>query len=339
MISKELESFRKQAEVENIKFKFPTFTEEEINNFVKGYIMYLASNGSSELIAFLQNPTTDKDVVKILINDNPFNFSALMTSSENGHKEIIELLIKAGANLNTATNTGITALFMAAQNGHKEIVELLIKAGADLNTPQKDGVTALYMASQDGHKEIVELLVKAGADLNLTNNQGITVLNIAVSNGHKEIVELLVKAGADVNASLNTGETALYMASQNGHKEIVELLTKAGADLNIATDDGATALYMASQNGHKEIVELLTKAGADFNIAMKIGARPIEASICTDNDAAAKVLFNAHMSAEENTKAFISKTTENIKKFCPSELGDFQALVANYELEHAQTEL
>ena len=43
---------------------------------------------------------------------------------------------------------------VASHNGHKEIVELLIEKGAEVNlTPITDGWTALMLASQNGHKE------------------------------------------------------------------------------------------------------------------------------------------------------------------------------------------
>ena len=71
-------------------------------------------------------------------------------------------MVKAGADLNR-TWDGATPLFQASQNGHVEVVEILVKAGADLNQAW-DGRTPLYQASQNGHAEVVEILVKAGAD-------------------------------------------------------------------------------------------------------------------------------------------------------------------------------
>ena len=45
----------------------------------------------------------------------------------------------------------------------KELVELLIKKGADVNAVSKYGGTALGLASRNGHMEIVNLLRDAGA--------------------------------------------------------------------------------------------------------------------------------------------------------------------------------
>jgi hypothetical protein len=60
--------------------------------------------------------------------------------------------------------TGATPLYIASQNGRKDVVELLLRAGADKDKDTSDGCTPLYIASFNGHKDIVELLRRAGAD-------------------------------------------------------------------------------------------------------------------------------------------------------------------------------
>ena len=52
---------------------------------------------------------------------------------------------------------------LAGFNGHKNIVRVLIKAGAEINRINDDRETALVAASQSKHDEIVDILVKAGA--------------------------------------------------------------------------------------------------------------------------------------------------------------------------------
>jgi ankyrin repeat protein len=51
-------------------------------------------------------------------------------------------------------------LHEGAYNGHKEIVELLINSGADVNAVKTDGMTPLDMATMNSHNEIVDLLRK-----------------------------------------------------------------------------------------------------------------------------------------------------------------------------------
>jgi ankyrin repeat protein len=53
----------------------------------------------------------------------------------------------------------------ATENGNINIVELLLKRGADIDIKASDGRTALAIASKNGHKNIEELLKDAGAKL------------------------------------------------------------------------------------------------------------------------------------------------------------------------------
>ena len=70
----------------------------------------------------------------------------------------------------------VTPLHSAA---NKEIAELLIAKGADVNAKSDDGWTSLHDATSIGHNEIVELLITKGADVNAKNNYGNTPLDLA----------------------------------------------------------------------------------------------------------------------------------------------------------------
>src|SRR5208283_1812534 len=75
---------------------------------------------------FNYNNLSDKEIINL--KDNEDN-TALIWASINNNKDIVELLIKAGADLNLKDNRGMTALICASVNNHKDIAELLIKAG------------------------------------------------------------------------------------------------------------------------------------------------------------------------------------------------------------------
>ena len=74
-----------------------------------------------------------------------------------------------------------TPLHFAAQGGHREIVELLLEKGADVNVKNIASETPLHYAAAMSHKEIVELLITEGAVLNSGTSNGSTPLHYAAN--------------------------------------------------------------------------------------------------------------------------------------------------------------
>ena len=80
------------------------------------------------------------------------------------------LALDCNADVNTKSEyQGYTPLIQAAENGHLEIVKLLLQHNADVNTRKKDGDTALTAAivAPGSYKDIVEVLLQQNADVNV----------------------------------------------------------------------------------------------------------------------------------------------------------------------------
>ncbi len=78
-----------------------------------------------------------------------------------GDLPAVTSFIAKGADVN-AKAFGVTALIMASNYGHKEVVELLLARGSNINAEAESGETASMFASQEGHKEIVQLCSPRG---------------------------------------------------------------------------------------------------------------------------------------------------------------------------------
>ena len=87
--------------------------------------------------------------------------------------------------------------------GHKEITELLIANGADMNAKKEQrAMHTLLIATLLGHTEVVELFISNGADVNAKDRLGRTPLDTVVRNNRSEIADLLRKHGGKTGEEL-----------------------------------------------------------------------------------------------------------------------------------------
>lgn len=114
--------------------------------------------------------------------------------------------------INAAIANAMTPLMKASHSGDRNIVRLLIMAGAAVNARNADGNNALWLACVGGHLAIIDLLVAAGIDIDNQNDNGATALMYAASSGKAAIVERLLAKGADVTAETPDGFSALDLA-------------------------------------------------------------------------------------------------------------------------------
>ena len=144
------------------------------------------------------------------------------------------------------------ALLIASNQGHLDVVRLLLEAGSDKNLADDHGATALIVASNQGHIDVVRLLLEAGADKNLANNGGRTALTLASASAHDDIAQLLLEAGADKKLGRqqrrNSFDGRIRHRTYRRRELAVGgwwLLLQAGAELNLADNNGLTALKAA----------------------------------------------------------------------------------------------
>ena len=129
-----------------------------------------------------------------------------IASKENNEPEIIDLLVKSGANVNAQDAEGFTPLHMAAIHGNLKIVKKLVDLEADVNIATTDGKNAAELAHLN-ELEIEEYL--EGSNVNLQNKEGRTPLFLGVKNKHEQLIKLLIENKADV--SIGYKETSTEM--------------------------------------------------------------------------------------------------------------------------------
>ena len=91
--------------------------------------------------------------------------SLLSWACEEGHLEIVRLLVERGASINQKDeNDRASPCYFACENGHLEIIRMLVELGADINQGDENSWTPCHIASQNGHLEVVQLLLDRGAN-------------------------------------------------------------------------------------------------------------------------------------------------------------------------------
>jgi len=165
-----------------------------------------------------------------------------------------------GGHADQARKFGVSLLMQAAERGDRQVVDLLLGAGAPVGAVTSWNETALSFAVRSGDAAVVARVLAAGADVNHRARHGFTALAVAVGTGRLEVVERLLAAGADPNAEVEGGATPLLLAASQGRVAIARALVAAGARLEARDETGRDALAAAAEGGHEDAVAFLEQA-------------------------------------------------------------------------------
>ena len=231
-------------------------------------LMIAAGSGNRRVIQMLQAHGAKVDAVESRKGQN-----ALMWATANRHAEAIDLLLKAGANPNTASKSGFTPLVFAAEQGDVKSAASLLAAGADVNHELPAGLNPLLVAVTAKKSEVAAVMIDKGANVASKDRTGNTALHMAAQLGDETLVKELIAKGADVNAKTNKSQagggrggggffrgpageqTPLMLAARADHPEIMHDLVAAGADPKVRAQDGSTLLMAAANSGHLDAVQ------------------------------------------------------------------------------------
>ena len=136
------------------------------------------------ILTFLTLVSCDNDKSKVAVKPPKIDIHMAIISDD---IDAINQHILAGTDINKKDPFGGSSpLISAALFDKKEIVEILIHAGADINFKNNDGSTPLQTAAFFCRTEIVKFLLEKGADKTIRNNMGVTAYE-SVTGAFKDV--------------------------------------------------------------------------------------------------------------------------------------------------------
>jgi ankyrin repeat protein len=206
----------------------------------------------------------------------------LIEAVSRGDVETVRHYLEGGGDPNTdlgIANEHWTLLRDAAHSNQREIVDLLLKHGADLEHRDSLGLTPVVAAACAGHADMVEYLTSKGARLDVRDMHDGTIL-VAVCwcvfhpTNTTSVVDLLLAKGVDINAVERTHMTALTWAAFRANGPLILHLLARGADANVETTfyspkSQANALLMYIRSGGTDTNVVKTLAQVTKNLSCK----------------------------------------------------------------------
>ena len=211
-------------------------------------------------------------------------------------REMVNLLIRRGANINARSDSGGTALHTAAGAGRSSNLIFLVTMVSHVSPRDNNEVTPLHLAAQSAGAESVEVLLNAGADAIARttandNSKNETPLHYAARGGNVTVVSMLLsRPEVTPNPKNSEGETPLHLAAENRNylrdegvyfeqTAHVSLFIAHDANVNNQDDEGNTPLHRAVKVGNAKAVSVLIKNGANVNATNNAGENPLDIAV------------------------------------------------------------
>ncbi|KAL7302508.1 hypothetical protein TKK_0005150 [Trichogramma kaykai] len=244
--------------------------------------------------------------------------SPLYAALKRGHKDVVELLLRAGADPNIVHNShGMTPLhkIIALKNPNTSIdlLEMFFaicrekERSVKIDAPNDNGLAPLHLTLKWRRharaSEVLATLVANGADPNLPGPGGSTPLHdVCDFDDEDHLVEALFEACEKkrvkllVDALDNEGRTPLHLALSSGQKKVANALLKRGADPNLPNDHGDTALHVVcadylERDTDAALFELVASKVRNVNAVNRLGKTPLHVALAAGHQHIVRALL------------------------------------------------
>ncbi|NWI11268.1 ANKE1 protein, partial [Crypturellus soui] len=191
-----------------------------------------------------------------------------MKAAELGHDLVLELLVKAQADMTVVDNEGRSILFysIVPTRRHCHCTQIALENGADVNNCTTEGKPVFVQACEQaqGIKEICLNFLERGADPNATNPAtGRTALMEAAREGVIEVVRAILERGGDVNVFDLERHSAAHFAAKGGFFQILRVISAYNGDVGLIAMNGNTPLHYAAEGGFADCCKFIGQRGCD----------------------------------------------------------------------------
>ncbi|KAJ5129019.1 hypothetical protein N7526_007185 [Penicillium atrosanguineum] len=230
-------------------------------------LLYLPIHGAAQDLRQLQDVKDQscfEEVIQLLldagadINSQDSHGETVLLDCLHCDSELVSFVLRVGANPNIEDKRGLVPLqFFHTPQDHPERFKLLMEYGARLDTGAKDdGKTPLHAFATKCQLGDLSLFLPYVSDWHITDAKGNTLLHIAVGRHRRgnPTVAALLKLGLDPNQKNHDGRQPIHMINAMGDSlvDVLDILCAADADLE-ARDHSGRTLLTNSMSGYASI--------------------------------------------------------------------------------------
>ena len=236
-----------------------------------------------------QNSSTSSDSSSPVLQGKGSDTTLTNTSNET-ISEIVELLVKHGANINApidteklylygsnVTTTKLTPLMLAIELRNMTVIEALLKANVDVNYQDVEShICALHLACGIGNVALIKKLLEHNGNPYLKSRGGNSALHWLALNNKDDLTcisAILNHTNYMININLknDTGQTALMLAAMKNKQSMLKVLLDNGASISFKDNNGHTAMDYALNASCSNLLQ-------SFKLVEKITMRKLSKS-------------------------------------------------------------